>query len=285
MSVGVYGMTTLNANWVEDRLQPAGSLGVTGGLDQRKARAYESDIAYIGERYDVLNRIARIPYRDSYATPDDGFREKERTSRVDFAPPRSRKEFVWHPPEPMRFITPTTVAEVKFENRRPVPRGNGGFGSTLKRHQDNHEQSFFQSTHGEFYGEGDGRKKGTASCPSLLAHSGVSAERMAGRSQGLQVGVLCGENFTNTGDPSKDSKVQRAWLYQKDPALDNVHLGGTKPKPSGPDVGGMSVPIGEGAMVKIRQDLKDRQGRLFRTATTVTKGLGSRPGVNMFQDG
>lgn len=288
MAVGVYGMKTLNANWCEDRIAPAGSLNVTGGLDQRQARKYESDIAYIGERYDVLNRISRLPFRESYATPDDGFREKERTSRADFAPPRSRKEFVWHPPAAPRFLTSETIAEVRFEERRPVPgKGCTGFGAVLKKHDHTDGQRFFETAHGDFYGEGCRKKalgQHTQSCPSLLNHGGVSTEHEQNRANGLQVGVLCGENFTNTGDPSKDSHVQRAWLYMKDPGLDNVHLGGPKPRAKGPDVGGMSVPIGDGAMTKIRESLKARNGKLPRNSTTITTGLQHKPGMNMFQD-
>eukprot|EP00927_Polykrikos_kofoidii_P032762 TRINITY_DN27806_c0_g1_i1.p1 TRINITY_DN27806_c0_g1~~TRINITY_DN27806_c0_g1_i1.p1 ORF type:complete len:284 (+),score=40.56 TRINITY_DN27806_c0_g1_i1:99-950(+) len=283
MAVGTYTQKTLNDQWFEDRQQPPGALSATGGIHLKQARKYETDIAYIGERYDVLNRISRIPPRPSFAMPDDGFRKWEKTSLVDFAHPRTRKEFVAKPPEKPRLITTESVPEVSYEERRPLPGSKRGFGSVLNRHEENHDMRFWSTTSGDFFGEGT-RRFHQRSEPSLRRPAGVSTEDTEHRAHGVQVGLLTGEKFNDSNDAASNTRTQRAWLYQSDPSLTNVHLGGTKPRPSVVD-NALSLPLGEGAMSKVRADLKERKGRLYRTATTVTKGLGERSGINIFQDG
>jgi len=285
-AVGTYGQKTLNGNWFEDRVQPAGSLTVLGSIDSKTTRPYETDIAYIGERYDVLSRISRMPQRESYATPDDGFREKGCTSKVDFAPPRSRKEFVFHTPAQPRLISTESVPEVSFEERRPIPGTKRGFGSVLNRHEDGHEQRFFNTTNGDVYGEAGPRVlRGQRSDPINFRRSaGTNTADDENRAEGIAVGCLTGENFCQSSDPACNTMCQRAWLYQADPALKHVHLGGSRPKVAEVD-NELSLPIGKGAMAKVRADLAERKGRLYRTATCITKGLGQRPGVNIFQDG
>eukprot|EP00929_Paragymnodinium_shiwhaense_P111716 TRINITY_DN80005_c0_g1_i1.p1 TRINITY_DN80005_c0_g1~~TRINITY_DN80005_c0_g1_i1.p1 ORF type:complete len:287 (+),score=52.90 TRINITY_DN80005_c0_g1_i1:120-980(+) len=286
MSVGVYGLTTLQGNWVEDRLQPEGSLSVTGGLEQRKARKYESDIAYVGERYDVLSRISRLPNRPSFALPDDGFRERDCTYRTCYAPPRSRTEYVFHPPAKPRMITSESVPEVSFENRRPLPgKTTRGFGSVLNRHDKTEGQRFFSTASGEFYGEGDHRPRQRVTIGEGMNFGGVSTEHEEHRPTGMKVGCLCGENFNESTDPSKNTRSQRSWMYQPDPALTNVAHGGSKPKKVKGADNELSIPIGDGAMAKVRKQLTERQGKLYRSASLVTKGMDKRWGVNIFMDG
>lgn len=285
MAVGVYGMTTLQGNWCEDRLQPEGSLSVTGGLEQRKARKYESDIAYVGERYDVLSRISRLPNRPSFALPDDGFRERDCTYRTCYAPPRSRTEYVFHPPAKPRMITSASVPEVAYENRRPLPGSKpSGFGALLNRHDKTEGQRFWDTSSGAFYGEGTHRPMPRMHIDDGMGAGGVSSEHEEQRPTGMQVGCLCGENFNESMDPSRNTRSQRSWLYQSDPALSNVAHGGAKPKVKGQD-NELSINIGDGAMAKVRSDLKARQGRLYRSASLVTKGMDKRYGVNIFMDG
>jgi len=297
-AVQTYSHGTLNNNWAEDRQQPAEALAATGNT--RIVRSYESDIAYIGERYDVLNRISRMPPRVSYATPDDGFRERDCTSQLDFIPPATRKEFVSKPPAFPWLITTESVPEVSHDERRPIPGNKRGFGAVLQRHEETHEQRFFATTTAHFYGEGGPRvqpfsargplRQTVVSAEAIratgaLLPAGVSTEHEENRQQGVKVGCLCGEKYSEATDPALDSKTQRAWLYQADPSLSNVHLGGQRRnKVKGVD-NSLSLPLGDGAMSKIRSDLKDRQGRLYRTATHITKGLSKRPGVSVFEDG
>lgn len=282
-AAGVFGFKTLNDNWYEDRHQPASGLTATAGFVNRKARPHETDIAYIGDRYDVLSRLSRMPERQSYATPDDGFRENQRTSSVDFAHPKSRKEFVSKPPEKARLVNAETVPEVSFEERRPVPGCRRGFGSVLDRHEENHEARYWNTTTGDHFGHTS--KAGVPRANPVDFHTGAGYDtaRMESVVEGVKVGQLCGENFTVSHDPGVDTKTQRAWLYQKDPSLTNVHLGGTRPVLPHQD-SALSLPLGAGAMSKVRADLAERKGRLYRTATHITKGLGKRPGVAIFQD-
>jgi len=282
MATGVYSLKTLNDNWFEDRGQPAGTLAATGPLHESTARAYETDLAYIGERYDVLARISRVPNRPSYATPDDGFREKGTTHLGDFSDPKTRAGFTTKKSSAPRMIH-TGNAPVMPPEQRELPGPQEGFGCALKRHESNHEQRFWATANGDFFGGEHSRKPRPRMEPSAGEHSGVSTEYEEKRPQGLRVGKLCGETFNESNDPSLNTRTQRAWLYQSDAALQNIHLGGTRP--AAPTVDNhLSLPLGEGAMAKVRADLKERKGRLFRTATHITKGAGQRSGVSIFND-
>jgi hypothetical protein len=219
-----------------------------------------------------------MPPRVSYATPDYGFREKDTTNKVDFAHPNTRTDVHQPPPKPT-MVTSQSVPEVSF-NRAPK-------SERWPRREANHDQRFFNTSVGDSYGYGDGKgfkMNKTRSEPNDLSQSGLSTEHEGSRSQGMKCGQLCGENYQRSSDPAIDTHCQRSWLYQTDAALQNIHLGGAKKKPSGVD-NVLSLPIGDGAMAKVREDLKRRDGRLFRAATTITKGLGSRSGINIFQDG
>jgi len=278
----VFGVKTLNDNWFEDRHQAPGSLTGVGDITKKTIRKHESEIAYIGERYDVLTRIARVPQKASYALPDDGFNEKFRTSSVDFAPPRSRKEFVAKPPEPAKFITAETVPEVCYEDRRPIPGSIRGFGAVLNRHEENHERRHWNTASGDSYGEGIRSARARIN-PATMGPAGISTENAEDSFSGVKVGLLCGEEYRNRGEPASDTRTQRSWLYDLDASLRNISYGGTVPKLAKVD-NELSVPLGEGAMKKVRDDLTARQGRLFRTATQITKGRDQRPGAAIFKD-
>jgi len=281
-SAYVYSIKTLNDNWCEDRCQPQDGIQAANGDPSKKAaRPYESDIAYVGERYDVLTRIARVPQRISYATPDDGFRENTRTSSVDFQDPRNHKEFVAKPPPKARMLTSESIPEVCSEERRPLPGNARGFGAVLNRHDQNHGIRHWSTTNGECFGIGQRKLRGSRSDPSILTPAGLTTEHEENRMPGMKVGILCGEEFRDTGVPSNDTRTQRAWIY--DASLTNIHHGGTKPKVRGPD-NELSVKIGDGAMSKIRGDLAERRGRLYKQATNITKGRDKRPGVAIFRD-
>jgi hypothetical protein len=257
----------------------------SGDLSKRKLRRYESEIAYIGERYDVLSRTSRVPQKESYATPLDGFNEKLRTSSVDFAHPKSRKEFVAKPPEKPKMITTESVPEICHEERRPLPGNARGFGAILNRHEENHDQRCWKTSSGDSFGYGMGStRKIFRRDPYATKHpSGVGTEHEENRSQGLQTGMLCGEEYRDRGEPSKDTGIQRSWLYTHDASLRNIHHGGSIKKPGKID-NELSLPLGEGAMKKVREDLKARQGKLFRCATHITKGRDKMPGFAIFKD-
>merc|ERR1719231_2186211 len=116
-----------------------------------------------------------------------------------------------------------------------------------------------------------------------MGAAGVSTEVEEDRQPGVKVGLLCGEEFRERGEPASDTRTQRSWLYTTDASLNNIHFGGSRPTPRRTD-NELSVPIGEGAMKKVRDDLKARKGCLYRTATQITKGRDKRPGVAVFKD-
>lgn len=279
-AIGVYGLRTLQDNWYEDRCQSASGMPTTatGGFEHRRPRAYESDIAYIGERYDVLNRISRMPDKKSYAICDDGFRERQSTHHADFAPPKTRTEFVRNPPAKPAMITAESVPEVSYDERRPLPFKHPRFAYAR-------DERLWNTTHGDFFGYAASQRcEPRCFITGEMGSSGISSEAEESRVSGVKVGKLCGEKFNETDDPGVNTHTQRAWLYQSDPALKYSHLGGSRVRPLNPD-NELSLPIGDGAMAKVRADLMERKGRLYRTATTITKGLGQRGGISIFQDG
>lgn len=281
-----YSMMSLNDNWFEDRLQPEGASKGCGDINGKTSRRIENDLAYIGERFDVLTRIARVPQKISFAQPDDGFNEKATLNRTDFADPLSRKEFVRNPPAKPAMLNSTTIPEVCYEARRPIPGKKNGFGSVLQRHDANHEQRFWNTTHEDNYGPcpaGARTRTLRRSASDTLMASGVSVLDAAHRAEGMKVGVLTGENYNPVADPSSSTHVQRAWQYQQDPALKNIAMGGKKPPPPAFD-NEASIPIGEGQHAKNQAKLDARGGKLYKVATTITKGNGKRYGINIFED-
>jgi len=280
-----YSLRTLNDNWFEDRLQSEGANRASGPVDQKIKRKHEPEIAHVGDRYDILSRIARCPVRESYAAPNDGFNEKITMNQGDFAHPRSRKEVVHNPPPKPVFITTETIPEVCYESRRPVPGKNKGFGAVLNRHEENHEQRFWDTTHEDNYGRSpEGARRPRARLDShTMKSSGLQVIEQANRAEGVMVGQLCGEDYKESADPSADTHIQRAWLYTSDPALSNIQYGGKKSAVPKVD-NHLSLSIGEGQHVKTMAELSARGGVLYRTATQITKGKGERFGISIFQD-
>merc|ERR1719191_1022916 len=202
--------------------------------------------------------------------------------KSDFTHPNTRTEFIQSQGKP-KFITTETIPEVCYEERRPVPGMKKGFGAVLNRHEKNHGRTFYNTTHEDHFGtspEGARRPQ-----PRLEAHpmkpSGTSVLETAGRSEGVLVGQLCGEDYKKVADPSADTHIQRAWLYFQDPALTNLHHGG-KRNPLGTKDNELSLDIGEGQHVKDMKAQSARGGMIYKTGTQITKGKGERYGPSIF---
>lgn len=286
VSPGVFNRKTLNDNWVEDRHLSEDALTATGNFHKRGARAMETDLAYIGDRYDVLARISRMPPRESYAIADDGFRERQTTHLADLKDPRQHPMFASKKMSAPLIIN-TGNAPVCPPEKRDLKGPSTGFGAAISRHGIEDGQRFWSTAHTEFYGTDTLRVPAGRGVPRRdpadHGHAGVGTEREETKGTGMKCGRLCGENFSDSNNPSTDTVVQRSWMADGDPALTHIHHGGTKKAP--PEVDNhLSLPLGKGAMSKIREDLKARQGRLCRVATNITKGAHGKSGVSLFQD-
>merc|ERR1712039_108822 len=212
---------------------------------------------------------------------DDGSSEKLTTNKADLKSPKSHPMFSGkHLSAPS--LIHTGNAPVCPPETRPLPGTDSGFGSLIPRHPKNHEQRFWNTTHGDNFGEGS-RRRLPKTDPSTRRAAGVSTEDDENRVQGMKCGSLCGESFFETSDPAMDTRTQRAWLPGGDSAIRHVHLGGTRKSAPALD-NELSLPLGNGAMSKIRSDLKERKGRLCRVATCITKGAHLKAGVALFQD-
>jgi len=283
MNPGVYSRKTLNDNWVEDRCASEEALTATGNFHKKAARGYETDLAYIGDRYDVLSRISRMPPRPSYAAPDDGFSEKVTTHVGDFQNPRAHPMFASKNLSAPSLIH-TGNAPVCPPEKRELKGPGSGFGAAISRHGKDHDQRFWSTSHSDFFGARGASRRGEARRdPSAHHTAGVGTEHEETKGSGMKCGALCGENHCESSNPASDTRTQRSWIPGCDPALTHIHHGGTK-KPPPKEDNHLSLPLGDGAMSKIRADLKARQGRLFRAGTNITKGAHQRSGFAVYQD-
>lgn len=110
----------------------------------------------------------------------------------------------------------------------------------------------------------------SADAPVAVGRSGQRIET----SQAMTDGLI-GEKLSLSGDPSRNSFVQRSWMFRDDPAL--MHRIQKMPEPSKPD--GTSLPIGEsnGAI-----DTHWNHGRrAVLTGDVLTRTGASRAGIFM----
>jgi len=279
---GIYNRRTLNDNWFEDRLQPPENLSATLTLHKKAPRPVESDFASVGgHRPELLSRISRMPPRRSYATPDDGFNERQSTCMASFSQPLSRAT-KGHQSAPA--LITTENAPVKGEEQRPLSGPSNGFGAGINRHDERyHEKRYLNTSYGDFHGYNNSWRRAERTCNSLRAHAGLNSEAEEKRVTGVKVGRLVGEEHRESSNPSVDTRTQRAWLYNEDSSLRNVHLGGRRGVPSQPD-NELSLPLGDGAMSKVRAELKSRSGFLYQQASYITKGKDKRKGLAIWQD-
>lgn len=281
MALNIYSPRTLNGNWFEDRLQPQEALSATSRFHERSPRDFETDLARLGEKYDVLPRVSRMPPRVSYAAPDDGFSIRFRTSAVDFADPKSRTEFVKGKVTSPCMIN-TANAPVCPPELRPLPGPLSGFGAAINRHGEGHGQHSFNTTNGDFYGPPTHRHPPRPD-PCEEPRAGLGTEQEEQKVQSKRLGRLCAEKYTASTDPAVDTRTQRSWLYNEDPPLRHVERGGAAPPLSARD-NALSLPLGDGHISKVRADYRERQGRLFRTGTEITKAKEQLAGVKIFLD-
>mmetsp|Transcript_74433 Transcript_74433/g.144150 ORF Transcript_74433/g.144150 Transcript_74433/m.144150 type:complete len:302 (+) Transcript_74433:64-969(+) len=280
MAQNIYSHRTLNSNWFEDRLQHPEALTAIHSLHDAKPRPFETDLAHLGEKYDVVVRQARMAPRKTYSFPDDGFNEKLRTSSVDYADPRTRTEFSWGltPAPPM---INTSNAPVCPPETRPLPGPISGFGAAISRHDYNtHGRRSFSTTNGDFYGHPTHRHRHRRD-PVEEPSAGMTSEREEQKVEAKGIGKLTGETYKESSDPKDDTRTQRSWLYQEDPALQYIHHGGPKPPPPEKD-NELSLPLGIGNMSTQRANMRDRGGRLFRAGASITARR--PPGISVFLD-
>lgn len=282
MAVGIYNRRTLNDNWFEDRLQPPENLSATLTLHKKAPRPVENDFAAAGGQrgHELLSRISRMPPRSSYATPNDGYNERDSDYKTSFS--QLNRATKGHQSAPA--LITTENAPVKGEEQRPLSGPASGFGAGINRHDErHHDKRYFNTSYGDFHGYSNTWRGSERTCNSLMAHAGVTSEADERRVTGVKVGRLVGESHRESSNPAVDSRMQRSWLYSEDPSLRHIHLGGRRGPPSQPD-NELSLPLGNGAMSAVRADLKSRKGFLYQQASFITKGKDKRKGFAVWQD-
>jgi len=227
-------------NWYEERLaveQPA-----RDQPDSRSLRETEDAISFIS-RKDLLMPLGttarRHPWNTSACTADDGFRDYKTVNKTYYDPKllknfngyqdcrpltktiQERKDY----PEAQHSIQTnksTKFALLSHENlqrqanevTRDVKMNITDFGSTFKKHPEDHERFFHLTTNQKFYD----RPKVTTpqdviekDAKLLASHAGYEAR--PDHLKGIQMSTpMISEVFKQERDPQQNTRVQRAWL-------------------------------------------------------------------------
>jgi hypothetical protein len=227
-------------NWYEERLavpQPQRE-----ERDFRTTRETEDAISFIS-RKDLLmplGKMSRIhPWNTTGCNTDDGFREYKTMNKTVYDPKllknyqgygdcrpltkaiQSRKDY----PEAHHSIQTSRATKFALlgqenlqrqanEVNREVTQSITNFGSTFKKHHEDHERLFHLTTYQKFYDrpnpitpeeviERDGK----------LLSSCAGYEARADHLKGIQMSTaLISEVFKQEKDPQQNTRVQRAWL-------------------------------------------------------------------------
>jgi len=258
MALAQYSKCTLYENWVEDRLD-VDELDV----NLRYLRPLETAIANVSQnRFEALSRIARVDKKPSYAVPQDGYKSLTTSvARDDFAEPKQRESPHGHAvnslPRPS-FVTEAAMNEVckskgPSTEYDPVIHHRGPFLG----------QRDWNTTAGDHF---PATQPITIPDPNHPAGVGSRGEKEVSAIR------LCGEKFRE-GDPSSDTRAQRAWLYTPDPT---VELDGKMPQRRLEKDNELSLPLGDGVQLKLQKRVSERLksgGMMYLNSTDITRGV------------
>lgn len=178
------------------------------------------------------------------------------------APPKSRKA------QPCMF---DQLHAPVGEEKRHLPGPESGFGSVLDKHREGHDRRYMDTTNSEFFTQAE-LTKGCAA-GQRAGGAGTTSEEAESRREGKKAGKLCAENLKESTNLAEDTRTQRAWLPSA-PELRHIEHGGTLPLP--PEVDNeLSLPMGTGAMGRVRKELAARGEFMAKTGSDITEGRGN----------
>ncbi|CAD7941562.1 unnamed protein product [Amoebophrya sp. A120] len=263
-----YGVKTLTDNWYEDRLAPP-----------------EADVQKFIRPDDDVKAGRQIRYKKpaSFGTPNDGFgRVVCSRTHEDYPDPRTVPEFTFTGLDHPQFITSETIAEVCYEDRRPLHQTGKGCFATI----DKHPKGIYDRAWGT--AERDARE-------SAVLHAGLTKEMMVARTarlkettpagvSSIKPGRATSTNLVGENPELTDIPTQRSWMNQEDPGLrEYSKTGGKGPELPAKD-NELSLPLGDGAQAKIMAELKARGGKLYRSSTCITTGGASKNRISIWDD-
>jgi len=155
------------------------------------------------------------------------------------------------------------------EEKRHVPGPQSGFGAVLNKHPEGHDRHFMETTNSAFYTQAEITKGCTGGQRSSGA--GMTSQDAENKKDGKKVGQLCAERLKESTNLAEDTRTQRAWLPSA-PELRHVDCGGAIPV--APEVDNeLSLPLGTGAMGRVRKELEARGGVMSKVTTDITAGV------------
>lgn len=263
-----FGKGTLVGNWYEERLAVAQPYREQPDL--KITRPDEEALSFAGNDGNLhqlgkMNR--RLPWVSKSVIPDDRFSEYKTVHASDFnlnriqnfyglndqrsivkvnssavLKPEGDAQIQTSAVKHYSLLNPQNLTKMTEANRN-VTMNNSDFGSTLKKHDREHERTYMITTNHDAFSR---PLKQTASeiikkhAESTLKPAGyiTPLERFSGAALRSS---LTGETLRTSFDPQHNTRVQRSWLPAKDKAIDvaemnvakNVEINTTGGKTSG----------------------------------------------------
>jgi len=240
MACDGYSKTALMGNWYEER--EAISQPYRQDVEHRNKRENEDAISFITRNNQLkpLERYNRVhPWNTSAVIADDGFREFKTLNKTTYDPTllanykahgdcrpliktvEARKDYPENhtmiqtsKPNNYTLLSEKNMQKQIAETKRDVKMNMTDFGSTFKKHNQDHERFYMMTTYQQHFDrvekttpqevvEKDGKR--------LSSFKGYTGRPDA--QKGIKMtSTLTGEVFKQEQDPQQNTRVQRSWL-------------------------------------------------------------------------
>jgi len=240
MACDGYSKTALMGNWYEERLalaQPANE-----ERDFRQVREEEDAISFIS-RKNLLMPLGRTmrthPWNTTAVMANDGFAEYKTMNKTAYDPALIRNYKNYQDCRPLvktvqekknypenhthiqtsnakafSLINQANMQKHVNETKRDVKMNITDFGSTIRRHEPDHQRFFTMTTNQQFF---DRTEKPTPQ--QIIEADGKKLSSFAGfnvrpeEEKGIKMtSPLTGEALKTEKDPQQNTRVQRSWL-------------------------------------------------------------------------
>jgi len=316
-----FSKTALMGNWYEERLaveQPQREQ-----RDFRSTRETEDAISFIS-RKDLLmplGKMSRIhPWNTSACTADDGFRDYKTMNKTVYDPkllknfqgygdcrpvtkaiqdkkdyPEAHHSIQTSQATRFALLDPNNLQRQGNEVTREVKQNITNFGSTFKKHDQDHERFWHLTTNQKVYG-----RRAETTPEEVIVKDGKLLTSFGGynarpeHNKGIQMSTaLISETFKQELDPQQNTRVQRAWLPYVEGAIkaaeSNIEKSQTLNSSNGLKTAGVltnyktnnlqtlphdiatSLPMGEGAYSLKSKYMEPGSFRKVRTDVTLIR--------------
>jgi len=240
MACDGYSKNALMGNWYEER--EAIPQPYRENLDQRFKRESEDAISFITRNNELkpLERYNRVqPWNTSAVIVDDGYREWKTLNKTTYDPtllsnykahgdcrpliktveakkdyPESHTMIQTSKPSNYTLLSDKNMQKQIAETKRDVKMNMTDFGSTFKKHNQDHDRFYMMSTYQQHFDRAEKTtpqqviEKDGAKLTSFKGYTGRPDEQ-----KGIKMtSTLTGEVFKQEQDPQQNTRVQRSWV-------------------------------------------------------------------------